>query len=460
MQTGLIIEAAESYVARQYQERAHPNLVYHNLEHTKLVVAAAQQIAAHYRLGDDELLIVLVACWFHDIGYLMGETKMHEEKGAEMARAFLNIQQIPENVQQQVAGCIMATKMPQNPQNLLEEIVCDADLFHLGTKDFKFRSRLLREEMELTLGHEISGATWNAGSLRLQEAHHYFTAYCKALLQQQKEENIAKLKSKLDKQEQKAEKKAEKQEKAARKDAEKAEEREQERAEEIAAAQKAAEQYAPAPDATTANVTPTVDNVLLKVKHKDKDKEKKKDKDKEAKPGRGVETMFRTTSTNHIRLSSMADSKAHIMISVNSIIISVILGVLFRRLEDYPNLIVPAILFTLTGVLTIIFSVLATRPNVNRGMFAKSDIDNRKTNLLFFGNFYKMSLEEYGWAMKEMMRDNDYVYSSMIQDIYYLGVVLGKKYKQLRIAYNIFMFGLILSVLAFVIAALFFPVKN
>jgi predicted metal-dependent HD superfamily phosphohydrolase len=422
MQTGLIIEAAESYVAKQYQERPHPNLVYHNLEHTKLVVAAAQQIAAHYRLEDNDLLVVYVACWFHDLGYLVGETKMHEEKGVEMAREFLNVQQIPENVQQQVAGCIMATKMPQHPQNLLEEIVCDADLFHLGTKEFKERSRLLRQEMELTLGKEIPGDVWNAGSLRLQESHHYFTAYCKALLQQQKEENIAKLKSKLEKQEEKAHKK------------------------EKAAAKK------------EGHIIPLADNGnLATVKEEKTGKEKK---EKEPKPGRGVETMFRTTSTNHIRLSSMADSKAHIMISVNSIIISVILGVLFRRLEDYPNLIIPAFIFLLTGVLTIIFSVLATRPNINVGKFTKADIDSKKTNLLFFGNFHQMSLEEYTWGMTEMMKDNEYVYGSMIQDIYHLGVVLGKKYKQLRIAYNIFMFGLIISVLAFLIAALFFPVKN
>lgn len=426
MQTGLIIEAAESYVAKQYQERPHPNLVYHNLEHTKLVVAAAQQIAAHYRLEDNELLVVCVACWFHDLGYLVGETKMHEEKGAEMAKAFLNVQQIPENVQQQVAGCIMATKMPQNPQNLLEQIVCDADLFHLGTKDFKERSRLLRQEMELTMGKEIPGATWNAGSLRLQESHHYFTAYCKALLQQQKEENIARLKSKLEKQEEKVHKK----EKGAKKEA-------------VAS---------PLPAAVANPETVAV------VKEEKTGKDKKKEK--EPKPGRGVETMFRTTSTNHIRLSSMADSKAHIMISVNSIIISVILGVLFRRLEDYPNLIIPAFIFLLTGVLTIIFSVLATRPNVNTGKFTKADIDSKKTNLLFFGNFHQMSLEDYSWGMTEMMKDNEYVYGSMIQDIYHLGVVLGKKYKQLRIAYNIFMFGLIISVMAFLIAALFFPVKN
>jgi predicted metal-dependent HD superfamily phosphohydrolase len=426
MQTGLIIEAAQSHVVKQYQEHPHPNLVYHNAAHTQLVVAAAEQIAAHYRLEETELLIIYVACWFHDLGYLLGETKEHEEKGAEMARAFLNEQQVPLDIQEQVTGCIMATKMPQHPKNLLEEIVCDADLFHLGTPDFKQRSRLLRKEMELTLGREISGAEWNASSLRLQEGHHFFTTYCKTLLQQQREENIAKLKSKLEKQEDKADKKNE-----------------------------------PSVDVEKEDAAIAEGTIITIGAHKEpvKGRGKKKDKDK-LQPGRGVETMFRTTSTNHIRLSSMADSKAHIMISVNSIIVSVILGVLFRRLEDYPNLIIPACIFLLTGVVTIIFSVLATRPNINTGTFTKADIDSKKTNLLFFGNFHEMSLEEYTWGMTEMMKDNDYIYGSMIQDIYHLGVVLGKKYRQLRIAYNIFMFGLILSVLAFLVAVLFFPVKN
>ncbi|RZM23387.1 MAG: phosphohydrolase, partial [Pedobacter sp.] len=75
-----------------------------------------------------------------------------------------------------------------------------------------------------------------------------------------------------------------------------------------------------------------------------------------------------------------------------------------------------------------------------------------KTNLLFFGNFYKMQLEEYQWAMNEMMKDNDYLYNSMIKDLYFLGLVLHRKYKLLRITYNIFMFGIIVSVIAFVIA--------
>lgn len=441
MQTGLIIEAAQQFVTAQYKDHPHPNLVYHNLEHTRQVVAAAEQISAHYRLEDTDLLVVYVAAWFHDLGYLLGEPKTHEEKGAELAQNFLNIQQVPLNIQEQVTACIMSTKMPQHPQNLLEQIVCDADLFNLGTKDFKNRTKLLHQEMELTSGKEIPGAVWTEGSLRLLEEQHYHTAYCRTLLQQQIEENISRLKEKLEKQLDKAKKKN------------KSEAKEVEAAV-VAAGKKGAR---------AEEVFAVVDKPAKdKEKEKDngKDKDKKKEKEKEAKPGRGVETMFRTTSTNHIRLSSMADSKAHIMISVNSIIISVILGVLFRRLEDYPNLIIPAVIFLLTGVVTIIFSVLATRPNVNVGRFTREDIDRKKTNLLFFGNFHKMSLEDYTWGMTEMMKDTEYVYASMIQDIYHLGVVLGKKYKQLRIAYNVFMFGLIISVLAFMVAVLFFPVKN
>ncbi|SEV97369.1 Pycsar system effector family protein [Chitinophaga arvensicola] len=413
MQNNVIIDAARDYVLAQYQQHPRPNLVYHNLIHTQQVVQVAGQIAAHYRLQDDELLAVYVAAWFHDAGYLLGEGKQHEENGAKEALQFLQQQQVPENVQTMVQGAIMATKMPQSPKTLVEQIVCDADLSHLGSKEFSDRNKLLRHEMELTYQQEIPAIQWLTGNVTFLTQHHYWTDYAQTLFKQQKEENLAKLKKKLEK---KTEDAAE---------------------ENLAAATVAATGTEGAP------VTAT----------------QKKKKDKTAKSERGVETMFRTTSTNHIRLSSMADSKAHIMISVNSIIISVILSVLVRRLEDYPNMVIPSIIFLTTAVLTVIFSVLATRPNVTSGVFTKTDIEKKNANLLFFGNFYKMHLEEYQWGMKQMMEDSEFLYSSMTRDIYYLGVVLGHKYKLLRISYNIFMFGLIISVLAFLIAAIFFPVK-
>ena len=177
---------------------------------------------------------------------------------------------------------------------------------------------------------------------------------------------------------------------------------------------------------------------------------------KELTPTRGIETMFRTTSKNHMELSAIADNKANIMISINSIILSVMVSVLIRKLEEYPHMTVPAILLTLVCLTTIVFAVLATRPNVSKGKFERLDIVNKETNLLFFGNFHRMALKDYQWGMKEMLQDADYLYGSMIKDIYFLGVVLGKKYRLLRMSYTIFMFGFVLSILGFIIAELFF----
>ena len=166
--------------------------------------------------------------------------------------------------------------------------------------------------------------------------------------------------------------------------------------------------------------------------------------------------MLRLTSENHLKLSDMADHKANILISVNSIIISVILGVLLSKLQEEPNLTIPTIIFLLVAVTTIVISILATRPKLSSGTFSSQDIMNKKTNLLFFGNFHKASYEEYDTAMRKMMQDPDYLYGSLIKDIYQLGVVLGRKYKLVHLAYNIFMIGIVIAVLAFAIAALFF----
>jgi hypothetical protein len=160
-------------------------------------------------------------------------------------------------------------------------------------------------------------------------------------------------------------------------------------------------------------------------------------------------------SNNHVNLSQMADSKANIMISVNTIVMSIMVSVLLGKLQFYPEYIVPTIILLLVCLSAIVFAILATRPNITKGTFTEEDIKNKKINLLFFGNFFNMSLHEYDWAMKEMMQDKEYVNSSMIKDIYFLGVVLARKYRFLRISYNIFMFGLILAVLAFAIAFLF-----
>jgi hypothetical protein len=104
------------------------------------------------------------------------------------------------------------------------------------------------------------------------------------------------------------------------------------------------------------------------------------------------------------------------------------------------------------SLVTIVFAILSTRPNISGGRFNKEDIKQNKVNLLFFGNFYNMDLEDYEWAIGELMRNDEHLYGTMIKDQYSLGKVLAKKYKLLRIAYNVFMVGIIISVLAFILA--------
>ncbi|HJY11533.1 MAG TPA: Pycsar system effector family protein, partial [Flavobacterium sp.] len=162
----------------------------------------------------------------------------------------------------------------------------------------------------------------------------------------------------------------------------------------------------------------------------------------------------RVTLGNHTRLSGIADSKANILLSVNAIIISIALSSIIPKLDSPKNahLVIPTFIMLMSSVVTIIFAILSTRPKVTSGFFTRDDVEAKKVNLMFFGNFYKMPLEEYDWAMNEMMKDRDYLYSTMIKDLYYLGLVLQRKYNLLRIAYNIFMVGIIVTVIAFVIA--------
>ena len=167
---------------------------------------------------------------------------------------------------------------------------------------------------------------------------------------------------------------------------------------------------------------------------------------------RGVESMFRLTARNQINLSSIADNKSNILISVNAIMMSITMTVLVTRFEEVPNIILPTLIFLVSCLITIIFAILSTRPNVSRGTFNMDDIRQNKVNLLFFGNFYNMKLDEYEWAIEELMNNDKNLYSTMIKDQFALGEVLAKKYKLLRKAYNVFMVGIIISVIAFVLA--------
>ena len=399
-----LLEQVKQYVIHFFKTRGDQKFAYHNLSHTEAVVSNAAKIASHYQLGEKDIFIVMTAAWFHDSGYFTGNPIDHETRGAAIAAQYLRGTGIDDETIQAIQGCILATRMPQSPHSLIERIVCDADLYHFGTDHFPERNKLMRKEAEWRLERKIAKEDWRKSTILFIEAHQYQTDYCRNLLQDKKNQNLKALKEKgNNKQEKKTE------------------------------------------PVYNAPVVPGLQSEIVSSK-----------KQKNERPERGIETMFRISSNNHQRLSDMADNKAHIMITTTSIIISVLLSLLLRKLEDNPQLIIPTMILLAVCVVTMVFSILATRPTLPPGTFTQHDLDTRKVNLLFFGNFYKMSFEEYDSGMKQMMNDRDFLYGSLTKDVYSQGIVLGKKYRLLRKGYNVFMYGIVVSVIAFLVASVFF----
>jgi hypothetical protein len=104
------------------------------------------------------------------------------------------------------------------------------------------------------------------------------------------------------------------------------------------------------------------------------------------------------------------------------------------------------------SVISIILSVIVTRPSVTSGKFTKEDVVKKKVNLMFFGNFHKMELDDFEDSLKDIADDKDYLFSAMTKDLYLLGKVLDRKYRMLRLNYNVFIIGIIISVIAFFIS--------
>lgn len=414
MDSQSLLQEAERFVVHFFATRVSPSFLFHNIDHTQDVVKAATLLADHYHLPEEDRQIVLLAAWFHDTGYSSGNARWHETVSKEVATDFLQQHQVGPAVIEKVGNCIMATQWPQCPTNLTEQILCDADLFHLGTDQFDEKNKALRKELNTLFDKKLSKKEWRQRNIQFLQQHRYFTDYARKNLQPVKQQHLQELLAKED---------------------------------------------------DSQEGIPVQANKLLPVKpaeagaadngEKTNEGKANKEKAKADRTERGIATMFRIMSENHVNLSQMADSKANIMISVNTIVMSIMVSVLLGKLQFYPEYIVPTIILLLVCLSAIVYAILATRPNITKGTFTEEDIKNKKVNLLFFGNFYNMSLSEYDWAMKEMMNDRDYLNSSMVKDIYFLGVVLARKYKYLRISYNIFMFGLIVAILAFGIAFFF-----
>lgn len=388
MNNKLVLSGLKSFLNGIYRERYPRSFHYYNSNHSELLVEAIKEFAEDLHISKDEFFEVQVAGWFFDVSRL---EYWEDINGAPTTISkLLRESGVEEEYIKPILNLLPADYSNNPPLSLLEQILSDALRFHWTKKSFNLWTEALRKDTEFMEGREIPVGDWLKQVMVFMQTYHFYTNHSK-VLQRKKQKNLDLLEEQV----------------------------------------KVLEHH-------------------NKVFHEHRSHHSTRIEDAE-KPDKGIETMFRVATSNNQRLTSLGDNKAHILITVNSIILSAIISLLLRKLDDSSYLIYPTFTLLSVSLFSMIFAILATRPTIPKGRVNDDEPEALSANLLFFGNFYRMSLADYTDGMFRLMDDKKILYKSLIKDVYGQGIVLGKKYLMLRVAYNIFMFGLIISVVTFFI---------
>lgn len=441
----ILIEKAHLTVSNLFKEKYDKRSTYHSFNHTSEVAEAAEKIGKNAGLSNEEMEVVILAAWFHDTGYLIS-TNNHEEQSALFAENFLKAQNYPESRIKRVKDNILATKMNHVPVNLMEEVLHDADFINLASPDNLKQSELLRDELVNYGGSKPTEEDWLTSELKFLLNHRFYTEYSRNKLEDKKADNIKKIKKKL---------KNYRKDEAFAKNKSSGDSEEESNIPTVNDTIKQSEQLNNSVMVTNGIETRDkgVETKASYEKRKDKKKDDKNEDKKNAEKAilgaiKEFDAIYKLVSTNHMRMNAIADRKANIMLSLNAIIISLSMGIVASTSEYTLRFLIPTSILIITCLITIIFAALSTRPKITPGTVEKVDIEEKKANLLFFGNFSRMEFAEFDWGMRQLIGDQEYLHNSMILDFYNLGKVLDVKYRYLRICYNVFMFGIILSVVA------------
>lgn len=392
MRANTIVKDAAEYVFNLFKDKLPGDYVYHNYNHTAETVQACKKLSKSYNLTSRDYEVLMLAALFHDTGYITTYDN-HEEESVKFMKEYLK-GNYPDDDIKEIESLILSTKYRTIPDGSLQEILHDADYINLGKKSFDHRADLLRIEWERILQKTYTEEEWAKIQLQFLLDTQFKTEEAVLKYNEQKELNILKQRGKIDKFTSKAGK---------------------------------------AQDTT---------------------------KQRPVKDGRGIETLYRSVYDYHVNLTSIADNKANMMISINTIIISIVItlfgtGFTFSSQSEFSSVrfVFPMAFLLLTSLLAVVFAILSARPNVTTK--EKYELNKKDSSILFFGNFAQLQLREFVDKIKELKKEKEELYDSMSIDIYYLGSVLVKKYNFLSWSYNIFMFGMVICAVGFVVIMLF-----
>lgn len=192
--TDTTVRDITKYCSDLLQNGKCKNLPFHNFNHTQEVIDNVFLISNALGIPSTETKLIVIAACFHDSGFT--ETyEGHEAVSIRLAQRYMAKAHCTKYEIDRVSTCIAATKMPQNPTDSYAEILCDADLFHLGSTDFFFKNFLLRKEWELFCDMVMTDDKWILSNIKFLEGHRFKTPYGKEILEREKQKNLNKLKA-------------------------------------------------------------------------------------------------------------------------------------------------------------------------------------------------------------------------------------------------------------------------
>ncbi len=385
-----IASLAQQFVLNLFNQKNDARLVFRTYRQTMEIVKMVNSLAQANGSTQQEWETAALAAWFSNAGYLF-DYQNPEPKSVELAEKFFTAHHFPTERKAPIIATLRDYFNDKSLRTTEGQLMSDAvNAVHYSNAFFEY-SPLMRLEQELLVNRHFTKEEWEAYQMQLLLNVRFFTSPAKLNYEPIVGNHILSLKERLDKR-----------------------------------------------------------------KSKEQPQKQLGDKKFQGLKNRlspGAQTFFRTNYRNHINLSAIADQKANIMISVNAILISVMISVISYRnmTETNPAVLMPVVIFLVTGLSSLIFAVLAARPKVTSLINDATPIEEAKRNLMFFGNFTALRQERYEQLMDEVFRDSDLLYGNMTRDLYNLGKVLDRKYRFLSISYNIFMVGFVATVLLFMV---------
>jgi hypothetical protein len=397
MSNSHILDSVKAFVLATYNKPGAASLLYHNYRHAQEMAQLVADIApvAGLPVTEDEREVAELAAWLYNVGYVLDGTRPAE---GSRAAALDVLGAYPHK--EAVISCLSVLFGQEPPISTSHFLVMDAKNAYEATTEFAFLNPLEKLETEIFQKGQLPPLVWEQHQLKHLLARKFYTPYAKLQFEGLLARNITQQSQHLA---------------------------------DLLARERKGKKMPGTPPARFAGI------------------------ERGKMPSRGVQTFFRTTFRTHISLSAIADNKANMMIGINAILLSVVISILSygNILNDKPMVLLPTLIFLVTGLTSMTYSILAARPNVTAINHGQTPSESLSRNVAFFGNFAHLDLEAYERALDEALRNGDLLYGNLARDLYHLGRVLDRKYRLLSLSYSIFLWGFMATVLTFAFALLF-----